>query len=681
MMGICNRTLAARLFAAGFLSCAGLFPMSSSALMLGEITLHSYLGQALRATVEVRSDAGEQVDGSCFSLTRPGQQDDFTYLTQARLALQEANGRMQLVIHSQQAIGEPFFRLMVQANCGQGRFQRVFTILLDPVETVAPVLPARERPVTAAPQVATRPAASPGREVQPGETLHSIATALFPRQARMQRKMVRALRNANPDLRDISEHAELPPGSVIHIPVLKPVRPPVMKPEAPVQTLARGPAPDKLILAKPDKPLEKSPPVALSPVAEGGFRLKLSNSELDLSVLGKLTDEQRQHLREKQRLLDADDQVANTLSMKNRIMQLEAEIDEMRAALAQTNKHLAMNARQDLPAVSKPVQASSSGQSDNGFGGLEGLSLRVMAVVGMVLVLLGSAWWWHRRRTEARREARLNQDVSSHEVETSASQLLPEQSSAEIAPEPFFGQDDELYHDVTGIFHTDESVTLTEADTVLDEAELYLAYGWVKRAIDLLLEYLEKHPDDVQLWKKLFEIYHAEGMIQAFEQLALRCQVTMDDSALWVLVQKLGRQIDAGNALYLSSQDVVNEAAEVEAPAGTDVAPTEFVLPETTSETPPIAEVSADEAETVEIEVPVKSEDTLFSVPQVPALDVPLEFVFDEKPLQLPEIQEDSPEPPEAAQENEDLAFAPLFPETMKTTREAPKDDSGTNKS
>jgi len=110
-------TLSARLLAAGIISCGGLFPSFSSAMMLGDIALHSNLGQPLRATVPVRVEAGEQLDDSCFSLVRPAQLDDFAYLTQARLTLEEVNGRRQLKIRSQHAISEPYVRLLIQADC------------------------------------------------------------------------------------------------------------------------------------------------------------------------------------------------------------------------------------------------------------------------------------------------------------------------------------------------------------------------------------------------------------------------------------------------------------------------------------------------------------------------------------------------------------------------------------
>ncbi|BCB27791.1 hypothetical protein SKTS_26770 [Sulfurimicrobium lacus] len=516
-------------------------------MILGDLALHSSLGQPLRASIPVKADKGEQLDDSCFSLVRPERQDDFTYLTRARLALEQVDGRMQLEISSQHAIGEPFARLLIQADCGQGRINRVFTVLLDPE---VPASPAPSLPVT---EPSVPPVAK--SEVAPRK----------PRKARIAPK--------------------------------------------PVSSPAAASSPEKM------------PPEHAPAGGEGEFRLKLSSEGLDLSLLGKMSEDQRRQLREKQRLLDADDQVANTLSMKNRIMQLESQIGELQVALAKTDKHLAMSERLATAPAHIPLQ-TSPGVLDKWLGGLESLSLRGLAGVSLILALLISVWWrWRRRQAAAWLEEELRQEFSPDVTYSMPSALHGEKRAATA---PANNQEDELYHSVTSIFDTsNESVTFTEAESVLDEADLYLAYGWSNRAIELLQEYLEKHPDDVQLWKKLFETYSTLGMKQEFEQLALRCQATMDDSGLRVLVHKLGRQLDGANPLYASSE------AENEAPA--EAAP---------------------------------------PVPELPALDTPLEFVLDDKPSEVKEAQ------PEALKEDDSLGFDPLFPEPFKPTKTHPESDA-----
>jgi hypothetical protein len=276
------------------------------------------------------------------------------------------------------------------------------------------------------------------------------------------------------------------------------------------------------------------------------------------------------------------------------------------------------------------VQKAAPSLPDAGAGWLENTSFRGMAGVGLILALMISGWWrWRRRQAEAQLESELEHEFAISEMpqhEPLTSQ--PEQRQASVAKPQAADQEEDFLTSVTSIFDNEgESVTFTEAESVLDEADLYMAYGWANRAIELLQEYLEKHPDDIQLWKKLFEIYSSQGMKQEFEQLALRCQSTMDDSGLWVLVQKLGRQLDAENPLYLSSPEEREEE---------------------------VLEPSAEpEPETGEGEVPT--------------LDTPLDFVLDDEQLPKPEAD------PEAGH----LELDPLFPELDQNTRPLPGNGNG----
>ncbi|MDO9114397.1 MAG: hypothetical protein Q7U63_11455 [Polaromonas sp.] len=607
------------LIAAGLISGASSF--SSSAMQFGELSLHSYLGQPLRASIPLKANPDEEMDSRCFSLGHPANQSEYaSYLTQARLELVESGGQFQLLIRSAQAINEPFLRLLVQSNCGQGLLSRKFTLLLDPVE-YSQTLPSAVKPAAAEPPISEAQEQLVW-EARQGETLRSIAASLYPRQARMQRNLMRVIREANPELRDTPEDTPLPEGGVIHVPALRPVASKPVPSVGAVSKPRRAPAAAKKPVADPAVQV----PPALPAAQEGGFRLKLSTADLDMSMLGKMTEAQRQQLREKQLLLDADDQVANFLSMKNRIRQLEEQIDSMQKALEKTNSRIQLSETLTSSPVQKmtpppPLDASASGTS-----WLENTSFRGMAGVGLILALIFSVWWrWHRRKAEAQLESELEHEFADSEMPQIEpfSPLRPEQSRVSAAHPGIAEPEDEFLSSVTSIFDNEgESVTFTEAESVLDEADLYLAYGWANRAVELLQEYLEKHQDDIHLWKKLFEIYASQGMKQEFEQLALRCQSTVEDSGLWVLVQKLGRQLDAENPLYLSGPDEREGGAQE-----------------------PAVEAAAEQDE-------------------VPTLDTPLDFVLDREQLD---------EEPEGDKASKPLDLDPLFPGVFENTQAFPE--------
>lgn len=589
------------LMAAGLVSCA--LPLSSSALLLGDLTVFSHLGQPLRAVVALKAGSDEELDSRCFSLGRPDNSADYaSYLTQAQLELVESEGKTQLKIHTTQAVNDPFVRLRLNGNCGQGHLSRDFTFLLDPVDYQPVHAPGTRPDVVESPT-------SKGKEqyawdARQGETLRILAARLYPDQKSSQKKLLRLLRQANPELRNFSVDAPLPEGSVIRFPSMHPVEPASSSVTKPVVQRDHSRRTAQAPVNVPASPAKE----------ESAFRLQLATSDLDLSKIGKMTEAQRLQLREKQLLLDADDQVANTLSMKHRIKQLEEQLESMQKALEKTNNRMQVAEQLASPPALQAEEPRRHARAEADW--FAKLSFPVISGFGLALVLMLSAWWyWHRRKMEARLESELEHDFAASEMPLQLSIVTPspEPRSLSVNKPDVAGEDDDYLSNVSSIFDAEhEAVTFTEAESVLDEADLYLAYGWANRAIELLQDYIDKHPEDTQLWQKLFEVYSSQGMKQEFEQLALRCQSSLDDGGLWVLVQKLGRQLDAENPLYHSNSEAGESVQE--------------------------ALVSEPEPEQEE-----KAE-----------MDASLDFVLDVKEEPTPEVAEHS----------KHLELDPLFPET-----------------
>lgn len=627
----------ARLIQGGISIYAGLVSLNASAFVLGDLELHSYLGQPLRASIPITVGRDELVGPECFSLGKPSSRGEssLSYITQAALRLEETPGRVSLKISTAASIQEPYVKLLIQAGCGEGSRVREFVALLDPVETsVTP--PRVETGRTPAAPEQPRSSVKPEWVVRAGETLRSITAGFFPRQPRMQGRMAQAIRDANPQLPPAALNDPLPEGFPLRVPDLRSL-PPLAEAFVPVPVKA----PKARSVSQPAVASVEPAPLKVE-APEGEFRLKLSTSDLDLSLLGKLTEEQRQQLREKQLLLDADDQVANTLSMKNRIKQLETQISELQAALGNTNSRLAMSER--LAAAPRAKAEAPADVEDKKSGMFGGVSLRVMVGMALILALLFAGWWrWHRRQAEKRLDSELEHDfpadsmmpyatVAPASASAPASIMVEAAVAATELHQPGPDEEDDTFHPTSIFDNPAEAVTFTEAESVLDEADLYLAYGWANRAIELLQEYLENHPDDTQLWKKLLEIYSGQGMKQEFEQLALRCQVTMEDSGLWAMVREMGRELDPKNPLYRATPE------EQEAASST------------------------------------AAENRLDQQADIPTLDTPLEFVLDEQvPKIPPNIPPDEPSAP-AKEAADTLELDPLFPEFLDSVA---KDASG----
>ncbi|MDE1169015.1 MAG: hypothetical protein PW845_27440 [Pseudomonas sp.] len=128
----------ARLLAIGALGCSTL----AGAVGLGDITLHSSLGQPLNADIELVDTAGlEEADltanlASADEFARAGV-DRIFFLNTLRFTPMFRDGRKVIHVVSSKAVTEPYLNFLVQVNRPGGQLLREFTLLLDPPGTAA----------------------------------------------------------------------------------------------------------------------------------------------------------------------------------------------------------------------------------------------------------------------------------------------------------------------------------------------------------------------------------------------------------------------------------------------------------------------------------------------------------------------------------------------------------------
>ena len=143
--------IVSRLLRHGLLSAA-IFSGAASAVGLGEINLHSRIGEALRADIPIIS-GGESLDAACFTLG-PVPGADFPVVTGARTRLVRIGQDYRLILTGGKAIDEPIVVISLRADCGLD-VQREYVLLPappasvgdsePPVEVAAP-LPREVRP-------------------------------------------------------------------------------------------------------------------------------------------------------------------------------------------------------------------------------------------------------------------------------------------------------------------------------------------------------------------------------------------------------------------------------------------------------------------------------------------------------------------------------------------------------
>jgi pilus assembly protein FimV len=162
----------------------------------------------------------------------------------------------------------------------------------------------------------------------------------------------------------------------------------------------------------------------------------------------------------------------------------------------------------------------------------------VLAGLGVLVAILLGGFLWASTRQKGQ------QGIFDDEM-TLEKHMAGEVAMETEQPVPVVDLDEEVREEEAApIQGHDESDPITEAD-------VYLAYGRIQQAEDVLQAALEKTPDNAELRIKLLEVYHAGGNKAAFDQEAaqFRDSVAADDSQ-WLQVATMGYALSPENELY-----------------------------------------------------------------------------------------------------------------------------------
>ena len=164
----------------------------------------------------------------------------------------------------------------------------------------------------------------------------------------------------------------------------------------------------------------------------------------------------------------------------------------------------------------------------------------ILAGAGVVVVLLLGAFLVLANR-------RKDTDEMLDDEMTLETQLASQSgASGWNRPQPVFDVDEE--HEA----EPPEPVAQESAEhDPVTEAEVYLAYGRIQQAEDVLQAALQREPDNDAIRLKLLEVYHIAGNTAAFEQAAsdFRDGVSEDDDR-WIKVASMGYTMEPHNELY-----------------------------------------------------------------------------------------------------------------------------------
>lgn len=160
-----------------------LFEPAVMAAGMGDLVVHSALGEPLRAELQLPSATSESIESSCLLVAAPAtaSADDLPWIRNARLSLQGN----RLRITTREPVNHPAAMLGLRIACGV-EFQRDYPILLQPrmERTTAPEISPPAADALPVPRTYTAPAGKPSQAATAptrGRGAHALAPTTAPR--------------------------------------------------------------------------------------------------------------------------------------------------------------------------------------------------------------------------------------------------------------------------------------------------------------------------------------------------------------------------------------------------------------------------------------------------------------------------------------------------------------------
>lgn len=617
------------------------------ALGLGEIDMQSALNQPMDAVIELT--AAGSTDLSKVKITLASQAaHQRVGLSRSRILNEfdfnvekDRQGNTVVRITSHGAVHEPFLEFLLELTWPNGHLLREYTVLVDPPITMPatparPVAPVSQTPAattTAQPltsQTRSRPAAATVRTSAPvtatssadsygpirrNDTLWSIAERLRPDNGISMHQMMLALQRKNPQAFADNNINNLKAGATLSVPSRDEILS-VSAADAYRETTQQyaeweeGTQSTDQGMPTPEVPAVTETDVTPESAVSTESRLQLMAPEDD-AVEGSATSgdpaeatgdasQPSTALLNQQLALaaeEAETSKAQSTELRSQVSELEEQVETMSRLLelkddelAGMQQKLAADATAEAvePAIldetaeeataeetSTEVQAMT--EENDGPRGIVNklMDNPILAGAGILVALLLGGFLWSSTRKRNHSgifddEMTLDKHMSAVSGDSEKDSTSAVISVNALEPEQTLDSDPA----------NDDSDPVTEAD-------VYLAYGRIQQAEDVLQAALAKSPEDSAVRLKLLEVYHAAGNVAAFNREAgdFRNGVTEEDT-VWLQIASMGYALSPDNDLYRAAStrsadadlDFDMDLADMESQAANDE--TDSGLPE-----------------------------------------------------------------------------------------------------
>jgi MYXO-CTERM domain-containing protein len=493
--------------------------------------------------VRIAGDADARTVAECLRLAPGRSADGLPWLQHGEVSATGDRAWARVVISSATPVFDPILRFALEDVCNS-RLRREYTLLLSygdkpaaaparPAQAAAPASGESRRPARGA-------SATQMWTTAPGESIDSLARALYPHDPAVRRRFVAATRAANPDLAlGTTATTPLPPGTDLAIPdpsrlaaSAPAARPAVHQPEPRLRRRD----------ATSSAPAASAPRVA--PAPSDRLRLREPGELGGGTVLGAPDDpaagRERSLVRRQEDLVAALDRLTETqLALAERLRRLE----EIEAGLSARADKLAAAPAPLAAPPALPATATVSAEKGRDWPYLA-------AAFGALAVLVAAALAaWRRRRAAPTFPFDREEAPPAEPADEAPTVVAAPTAEAGAAADPPAWIPEPLH----SRSWPDASTTLAAApagpaavapivvdevpaeefDSAIELAEIMVSFGRIQGAAETLAEFIRGNPkQSVAPWLKLLEVYRMAGLRPEFNALARQLNKTFNVKAV-----------------------------------------------------------------------------------------------------------------------------------------------------
>lgn len=494
------------LLAVAVASASMLYSSLAAALGLGEITLHSALGQPFNADIELIEAGGLTPEEIVVALapaeafTKAGVERVF-FLNDLRFTPVIRGNRAVVHVESRKAVTEPYMDFVVRLVRPNGDQLREYTVLLDPPNSPTGLAATRSRtqsPAAGAKNDESRLPVAPPKAVQgkrytvaSGDTLAGIARRVqAPGSKTSGNELISGIQALNPQAFPNGDRSQLKVGQSLLLPdsAIEP------KPSAPATAAGAQPP----VTAPTAAPVTQG---TSAPTPDAGQQL--TATALENQQLAKTVDDLKSQVQQ------ANEEEAGK---DKQIIELQTQLAEMKALASRPAPAAApatppVQKTQPVATTPAPVSAPAPVQPVDDD---ELPWTTILAALLVLLLLLALAW--SVRRNRIKNELALQPEPVEPIIKPAQATVTPVFEVPAVTPRPV----------ATAAPAASTTAPAGQrlagaATDALDGASIYIAYGRFAEALAILREALDKQPQRTDVRMRILELMGEQGDTAGFD--------------------------------------------------------------------------------------------------------------------------------------------------------------------